>query len=113
MIVTGWLLGLMAGIGAPPVVAEVRNASGRPGLARLVTRLLREKGVDVVYFGNASEVVDSTSVLVRRGPVDAGQAVGRLLGVRRVAPAADPRPRVDVTVLIGKDYRFPKERLPL
>jgi len=115
MIVAG-LLALSAGAfspGAPPIVAEVRNASGRPGLARQVTRLLRERGVDVVFFGNAVQVVDSTTVLVRRGPTDAGASVGTILGVRRVTSAADPKPRVDVTVLIGKDYRLPKDRLPL
>ncbi len=100
--------------GSPPaVVAEVRNASGRSGLARQVTRLLRERGIDVVYFGNAAQEVDSTIVLVRRGPLPPGEAVARVLGVKRLVAAPDPKPRVDVTVLLGRDYRFPKDRLPL
>lgn len=97
----------------PPVIAEVRNASGRPGLARQVTRLLRERGVDVVYFGNASPEVDSTAVMVRRGVASAGEVVARILGVKRMAGVPDVKPRVDVTVLLGRDYRLPKDRLPL
>lgn len=99
--------------GPPPVIAEVRNASGRPGLARQVTRLLRERGIDVVYFGNASPEVDSTTVMIRRGSASAGEAVARVLGVKRVAGTPDAKPRVDVTVLLGRDYRLPKDRLPL
>src|SRR5690606_29512776 len=34
---------------------EVLNAAGRPGIARMATRRLRESGFDVVYFGNAEE----------------------------------------------------------
>ena len=119
---TVWRLILLAGSvtgsvrpgGAPPpVIAEVRNASGRPGLARQVTRLLRERGVDVVYFGNASPAVDSTTVIVRRGPLSPGETVARVLGVKRIVATPDPKPRVDVTVVLGRDYRFPKDRLPL
>ena len=97
----------------PPVVAEVWNRSKRPGLARLVTGVLRERGVDVVFFGSGAEPVDSTTVLVRRGDVARGHDVARAIGQARVVVAIDTLLRVDVTVLIGRDYRLPKGRFPL
>ena len=103
---------------APPprareaVIAEVRNGTDRPGLARQVTRLLRDRGVDVVFFGSGPKT-DSTRVLVRRGPVGRGHEVARLLGGGRVELAPDSLLRVDVTVLVGPDYRLPKGEPPL
>jgi hypothetical protein len=107
-------LAVVSGSG-PSLVAEVRNASQRPGLARLVTRLLREQGVDVVYFGSLdpTEALDSTVVLVRRGDAERGQRVARLLGQAQVKVATDTLLRVDVTILLGRDYRLPKGRFPL
>ena len=35
----------------PAILVEVLNANGRAGDARAGTRLLRRKGIDVVYFG--------------------------------------------------------------
>ena len=52
------------------IAVEVLNASGRDGLARKGTRVLRRAGIDVVYYGNAPAGVgtlDSTRILVRRG----------------------------------------------
>ena len=97
----------------PTLVVEVLNGTDRSGLARQVTHLLRDRGVDVIYFGTADPKVDSTIVLVRRGDLSRGREVARLLGVDRVASRPDPKPRVDVTVIVGPDFRFPKGWLPL
>lgn len=86
-------------------IVEVLNASGRSGMARTATRMLRRSGVDVVYFGNASfDTLDSTIVLVRRGDSAAVSHVAQLLGVTRSAVEADTLRRVDATVLIGHDF---------
>lgn len=95
------------------VVVEVRNGTNRSGLARQVARLLREQGVDVVYVGTSSARPDSTTVLVRRGDLARGHAVARMLGGARVRPEPDSLVRVDLTVLLGADYRLPKGRLAL
>lgn len=94
------------------IVVEVRNASTKAGLARRVAQLLRERGVDVIYFGTAEGRRDSTTVLVRRGDISRGHEIARLLGgVVTVRAAADSLLRVDATVLIGADYRLPADRL--
>src|SRR5262245_62740343 len=70
----------------PAITVEVLNASGRPGEARVATRLLRDAGIDVVYFGNAPDGgLDSTRILVRRGPAQVGERVRVTLGQGRVA----------------------------
>ena len=95
----------------PRVLVEVLNASGVPGLAREGTRQLRQKGLDVVFYGNADQTLDSTEVLVRRGDGPAGARVARALGLGAVRHVEDTLRRVDVTVLLGRDYR-PPPRFP-
>lgn len=94
------------------MVVEVLNATERRGLARRGTRLLREGGVDVVFYGTADTTVDSTLVLVRRGEERVGARVARALGVGLVRPAPDTLRRVDVTVLLGPDFRPPPDPRP-
>lgn len=96
------------------MVVEVINATGREGLARQVTRLLREQGVDVVYFGSSDRRPDSTTVMVRRGgDQELGRVVARITGTKRIAVEPDSTRRVDLTVMLGADFRFPTNRLPL
>jgi LytR cell envelope-related transcriptional attenuator len=94
------------------VIVEVLNGSGRPGLARLGARRLRRHGLDVVYFGNADSTVDSTRVLLRRGDQDRAVRVQRALGVGRVDGARDTLRRVDVTVILGPDFRPDEDGRP-
>jgi hypothetical protein len=98
------------------IVAEVLNAAGdapaRPGLARIGARYLRERGVDVVYFGTADTTVDSTLVLVRRGDLERGRDVARVLGGTVVVSRPDSALRVDVTVLMGRRWSPPPDPRP-
>ena len=83
------------------------NASGKPGLARTGTRVLRAAGVDVVYFGNAAPTlgtIDSTRILVRRGTVDVGERVRRALGRGKIELQLDTLRLLDATVLLGADF---------
>jgi hypothetical protein len=88
------------------VRVEVLNASGRAGLARSVTAVLREAGFDVVFYGNApaSFSRDSSVVLDRVGRLDSARAVGRRLGIREVRSEVDGSRFVDVTVVVGGDW---------
>ncbi len=87
------------------VVVEVLNAADVAGLARAATRRLRDLGLDVVYFGSdTGPALDSTEVLVRRGPPAAGGRVARALGTGRLRIAPDRARFVDVTVRLGRDF---------
>ena len=95
------------------VIAEVLNGTSRRGLARLVTRLLRQGGVDVVYFGTASAPATATEILVRRGEDTApGLRVADALGAGTVRVAPAPERRVDLTIIIGNDYQPPQTSHP-
>jgi LytR cell envelope-related transcriptional attenuator len=91
----------------PALAVEVLNASGRPGEARVGTRLLRRAGIDVVFFGNATDNalgLDSTRIVVRRGTTQVGERVRQTLGVGRVEVQLDSSRLLDVSVLLGADF---------
>lgn len=97
--------------GADRVVVEVLNGSGRDGLARRVTRELRSRGLDVVNFGNEA-AADSTLVVLRRGDEAAAAQVRGALGQGAIRVEPDTLRRVDVTVILGADYRQQAELRP-
>lgn len=84
---------------------EVLNGTRRSGEARAATRMLRRRGLDVVFFGNADQTVDSTRVIVRRGDPGRGREVRLALGVGRIVVETDTLRRVDVSVILGTDFR--------
>jgi hypothetical protein len=91
---------------AARVRVEVLNAAGIPGLARAVTERLRDRGFDVVYFGNGRGFSPDTSlVLDRAAHPDAARRVGDALGIRRVLSRPDSTLYLDVTVVLGKDWK--------
>jgi LytR cell envelope-related transcriptional attenuator len=86
------------------VTVEVLNATKRAGVARAATRKLRQRGLDVVFFGNAEATVDSTRIILRRADQARGRRVREALGVGVIVLEPDTLRRVDVTVLVGMDY---------
>ena len=83
---------------------EVLNGTRRPGFARTATRALRARGLDVVFFGTAP-AADSTRIFVRRGDPGQGRDVAEALGAGRVVVQPDTLRRVDVSVVLGNDWR--------
>lgn len=91
------------------ITVEVLNANGRLGDARVGTRVLRDAGIDVVYFGNAPAndgggTLDSTRIIVRRGAQQVGERVRAVLGQGRVEIQLDSSKLLDVSVLLGADF---------
>ena len=89
------------------IKVEILNASGVRGLARRATFALRDAGFDVMDFENAGENRDSTLVLSRSGHDDWANLVARALGGARVESRPDSSRYLDVTVLLGADWRPP------
>ncbi|MEX0935378.1 MAG: LytR C-terminal domain-containing protein [Gemmatimonadota bacterium] len=84
---------------------EVLNAGGVPGAAAAARDELRERGFDVVYYGNASSFErDMSIVFDRAGVRDAAGAVARSIGIASVESEPDSGRLVDVTVLLGSDW---------
>ncbi len=86
------------------VTVEVLNAIGVDGLAREATMRLRERGLDVVSFGDAAfDTLTLTRVVARRGDTTAARQVQEALGVGVVVDDEDPRLLLDVSVHLGRD----------
>lgn len=91
---------------------EVLNAAGTPGLAREGTRVLRARGFDVVYFGNATSFgEDSTRVILRSGTPAGARLVAEALGAGRVREEPDSTLYLEVTVVLGTDWVPPEAPL--
>jgi hypothetical protein len=94
------------------LIVEVLNGSGRNGLARLGARRLRRHGIDVVLFGTADSMVDSTRVILRRGEQVRAARVHDALGVGRILEGRDSLRLVDVTVILGPDFKPDEDGRP-
>ena len=87
------------------LTVEVLNGTGRQGAARSATRILRRRGLDVVFLGNADSLADSTRVVARRGDSARARHVAAALGAGLVVVETDTFRRVDVSVILGEDFR--------
>jgi hypothetical protein len=87
------------------VMVEVLNGTRTQGAARTATRMLRRKGLDVVFLGNADSLAESTRVIVRRGDPEQARYVAAALGAGKVIVETDTFRRVDVSVILGDDFR--------
>lgn len=93
------------GDAGPALRVEVINTTGKSGLARSGTRVLRSAGIDVVnYFASSDKPLDSTRIVVRRGTAATGERVRAVLKVGRVVVQPDSTRLVDVSVLLGADF---------
>jgi LytR cell envelope-related transcriptional attenuator len=97
----------MAPMGPPRerVVVEVLNGTRRQGAARTATRILRRSGLDVVFLGNADSMSVFTRVIARRGDSLRARYVAAALGTGAVGVEIDTFRRVDVSVILGEDFR--------
>lgn len=94
---------------APPNVrikVEVLNATRTRGLARRATTYLRDRGFDVVAVGTARQQRDATLVLDRSGHPAWALLVAKAFGAT-VEARPDSLGYLDVTVLVGADWRPP------
>jgi thiamine biosynthesis protein ThiC len=67
--------------------------------------MLRRRGLDVVFYGNAEVAIESTRVIARRGDSIAAREVRQAIGAGRVVVEPDTLRRVDVSVILGSDFR--------
>ena len=93
------------------VKVEVLNASGVSGLARRATFLLRDRGFDVVGWGNDPRGSrNETLILDYTDKPEAAERLARVLGGAQVERGMDSLDRgLDLTVKLGSGYRPPVE----
>jgi hypothetical protein len=83
---------------------EVLNGSGRHGVASKVAEYLRDRGLDVVYVGNADSFEHERTLIIDRvGCPERATTVAGILGYGMVQSEADSLRLVEVTVILGAD----------
>jgi hypothetical protein len=93
------------------VRVQVLNTTSTRGLARRATRLLRDRGFDVVELGTISPTIDTTLVLDLSGHPAWAEAVAKVMAPATTRARPDSSRYLDVTVLIGSSWRPPAEPL--
>jgi hypothetical protein len=86
---------------------EVLNGCGVPDVAKKLTDFLRQKNIDVVYFGNYEKMDLSETLLIDRKDYSLSNAkiIGKIIGIEnRMFPQISPQRQLDVTIIIGKNY---------
>ena len=91
------------------VRVQVLNATRTRGLARRATRHLRARGFDVVEMGSSQEQRATTLVLLRSTERAWADRVARAMGGAAVEARPDSSRYLDVTVLVGADWRAPAQ----
>ena len=90
---------------------EVLNGAGIKGIAAHLTEKLREQNFDVVYEGNYKSNgrttfnIRETIVIDRIGDPRYARRVASFLGVSPIVQQARADSLLDVTIIIGRDYR--------
>ncbi|MBU2574175.1 MAG: LytR C-terminal domain-containing protein [Elusimicrobia bacterium] len=85
---------------------EVLNASGRKGLAEQVTRYLREKGFDVIYFGNYGAAAKQTKIVNCSGNIAAARLARKALGLKdlEIYSKIEKPAVVQARIILGADF---------
>jgi hypothetical protein len=109
------LLAALAEAPRAPAGARIRvqvlNTTKTKGLARRATRLLRDRGFDVVEIGTVGPTIDTTVVLDLSGHPTWADAAAKVMAPARTRVRADSSRYLDITVLIGSTWRPPAETL--
>ena len=88
------------------VRVEVLNGGGVPGVARQATQILRDAGFDVVTYQNAENFSEGPSVVIdRAGRRHWAEQAATVLGIESVESRPDSAKLLEVTVLLGKEWK--------
>ena len=92
---------------------EVLNGCGKSGVAEKLTDYLRAKGFDVVRLGNyRSFEIEKSIIISRNEKIQNAEKVASVVGLKNenVIQQTNPEYLLDVTFILGKDY---KQLIPL
>ncbi|OPX18316.1 hypothetical protein BXT86_01880 [candidate division WOR-3 bacterium 4484_100] len=86
---------------------EVLNGCGVKRLAIKVANILRQRGFNVVQIGNARQTDFAESVVIERSDETGKNAryFAKRTGIKNIGMDVDPALHLDVTLIVGKDYK--------
>jgi hypothetical protein len=85
---------------------EVLNATDMKNAAKIATRFLRDKGFDVINFGNYSKNEKETRIIVWHGNISAAKRVRDAIDMNSIEIYSESNKFkiFDVTLIIGADF---------
>lgn len=88
------------------ITVEVLNGTSRSGLANSVAEKLKEEGYNVTKIGNYKTTTNiATSIISRTDDEDVAKEIKNFLNAGKVKTEKDSDSKVDVTVILGSDYK--------
>ena len=88
------------------ITIEVLNATSRSGLASSVAEKLKEEGYNVTKIGNYKTTSNMTTTIISRTDSNEyAKKVKSFLGIGTVKTEKEESSKVDVTVILGSDYK--------
>jgi hypothetical protein len=84
---------------------EVKNGTGKDGLAHAVKRGLHRRGIDVIDVGNADHFDYEQTILIARKPGADVDKLGAILGCKNIVSQFRDGSLADATLILGADYR--------
>ena len=90
------------------IQVEVLNGCGVTGIAEKITDHLRENKIDVVNLGNyRSFEIESSIIISRNNKILNAEKVAAIVGLDQnsIIQQTNPDYLLDVTFILGKDYR--------
>ena len=88
------------------ITIEVLNATSRSGLASSVAEKLKDEGYNVTKIGNYKTTSNMTTTIISRTDSNEyAKKVKSFLGIGTVKTEKEESSKVDVTVILGSDYK--------
>lgn len=86
---------------------EVLNGCGVDRLALKVTNILREQGFNIVTIGDTEQQNFDETVVIERSSENMSNALylAKRIGCKNIGKDIDPALYLEVTVILGKDYK--------
>lgn len=98
---------IQAGLPKSRILVQLLNGSGAPNIAaKLREQLSAYPDVDIVEMGNADRRdYETTRIIDRGGHLRSAERIHDLIGAGVLSQEINPKALLDVTVIIGKDYK--------
>jgi len=91
---------------ATPIAVEVLNGCGVSGVAAQMTEYLRLNHIDVLITEDAdNSEYPETIIIGRDSQFDHTEIISQLTGITNLTPDPVAESTVNVTIIIGKDYK--------
>jgi len=84
---------------------EVLNGTSRSGLASSVAEKLKDEGYNVTKIGNYKTSTNIATSVINRSSGEYAKEVKDFLGIGKVKNELEEDSKVDVTVILGSDYK--------